>query len=103
MPENPQFKKMHKLKRFSQLNFSDFVNDLIVTENSSQHGDAFDIGGADHYYRRKMTPNLKTRVMNPTANKYEDQITTQSNMTEEDINKYYMGYYYWKYIIQSRK
>ena len=101
--ENPQFKKIHKLKRFSQFNYSDFVNDLIATKTSSQHLDAFDIGGADYYYGRKMEPNLKTRVLNPITNKYENQIITKSNMTQEDINKYYMGYYYWKYIVQTKK
>ena len=103
-PENPQFLKIHKLKRFSQIPFSDFVIDLIVTAANSQHGDAFNMGTRDYYFYRRLSPNIiKERVLNSRTNKYEDQIIKKKEMTDDEINNYYKGYYYWKFIYQTRR
>jgi len=103
-PENPNFLKIHKLKRFAHINFVDFVNDIIGQNENTHYNDAFDIGSRDYYYKRKLCPRIITaRVQNPETNKYEDQYKSKENMTEEEINNYYKGYYYSKFIVQTRK
>jgi len=51
-PENPNFLKIHKLKRFAHINFVDFVNDIIGQNENTHYNDAFDIGSRDYYYKR---------------------------------------------------
>ena len=64
----------------------------IYYRSVSKHGDAFDRGGADAYYRRDQCPHKVIDRVKDNRGRYYDVRTEAVDLTPEEIEAYVIGY-----------
>lgn len=73
------------------------IYDVSWKSNDTRHGGPFDRGSADSYYGRGCRPHYYVAGTG-TSSRIEKE-----EMTEQEINDYYAGYYYNEDVCQDYK